>query len=129
MAGIIIGEDWSNVQKSKQFFLERHCFIDCRGKLTVARSSIWGFNVHVYTASHNIDSGVAKEVMLKEVFVGERVWIASDVILYNCNIMDGAIVSVGAVVRNMTVTPFTMVEGNPAKVVKFFNGQEWVRVE
>jgi acetyltransferase-like isoleucine patch superfamily enzyme len=129
MTGVIIGSNWGEVEKSKEFFLERYCFIDCRGRFVVARSSIWGFNITVLTASHNISTGRVEEVTLKEVIVDAHAWIASNAVLYNCTIGQGAIVSVGSVVSNMTVLPYTMVEGNPARVIKKFDGQKWERVD
>ena len=126
---MIIGDNWEDVQKSRKFFEERHCFIDCRGRLVVARSSVWGFNICVYTASHNISRGFVEEMLAREVVVRPHAWIASSVILYNCFIGDGAVVSVGSVVANMTVPPHTMVEGNPAKIIKKFENGQWSKVD
>jgi len=125
---MIIGDNWSKVEKSKEYFLGRHCFIDCRGELIIARSSNWGFNITVLTASHSIENGIFGEMIFKKVVVKRNAWIASNVVLYNCEIGESAIVSVGSVVANMQIEPFTMVEGNPAKVIKVFEGGEWKRV-
>lgn len=53
-----------------------------------------------------------------EVIIGDRVWIAyRAVILPGVTIGDGAVVGAGAVVTK-DVEPYTIVGGNPAKVIK-----------
>jgi len=62
----------------------------------------------------------------KPVTIDEGAQIYSFSLLYNCHIKHHAVVACGAVVRNMTVEPWTMVEGNPAKVIKKWDGERWV---
>lgn len=59
------------------------------------------------------------EIYNKDVIVNEDVWIASKVtLLYGVVIGRGAIIGAGSVVRN-SVPPYSVVFGNPAKVVGF----------
>jgi acetyltransferase-like isoleucine patch superfamily enzyme len=61
----------------------------------------------------------------RPVIVEKDAWICSNSVLYNCRIGEGAIVSVGTVVRSQTVAPYVMVAGNPARVIARFMAGEW----
>jgi acetyltransferase-like isoleucine patch superfamily enzyme len=55
---------------------------------------------------------------VKPVWIGDDVWIGSNsVILKGCTIGNGAIIASGSIVTK-NVEPFTIVAGNPAKLVK-----------
>ena len=61
--------------------------------------------------------------MVKEVRIGERVWIGNRaMVLKGVTIGDGAVVAAGAVVTK-DVPPKTMVAGVPARVIR--NNVEW----
>jgi acetyltransferase-like isoleucine patch superfamily enzyme len=68
-------------------------------------------------------------VVLRPVIIDDYAWIASDVVLYNCHIGEGAVVSVGSVVRSRDVPPWTMVEGNPARIIARYEGGEWIYLD
>ena len=56
----------------------------------------------------------------KDIIVEEEVWIAANVtLLAGAHIGRGAIVGAGSVVRNCNVPPYSIVCGNPAKVIGF----------
>jgi acetyltransferase-like isoleucine patch superfamily enzyme len=60
----------------------------------------------------------------KEIIIEDFVWIGMNcIILKGVTVGEGSIVSAGAVVRD-NVPPFSIVEGNPAKVVKQFNPED-----
>jgi acetyltransferase-like isoleucine patch superfamily enzyme len=128
--GCITAELPESVQLPADYFLIRGIFLDCRGHLEIAESSIWGCRVMVLTQSHDITSGKPEAVVNKSVVVERGAWIGSGALLYNCRIRHGAIVAAGAVVRNQTVEPHTMVEGNPARVIKRWDKGEgkWIAV-
>jgi len=119
----------ATVGKTAHYFAERHCRIDCRGPLTIHADSFWGYFVTVITKSHDIrlgtDSGMGLAYIDRPVIVDKAAWIGSDVVLYNCHIGEGAIVSVGTVVHSQEVKPWTMVAGNPAKVIARFADGKW----
>lgn len=81
----------------------------------------------VITLSHD-PADYNKGVVPKPVIIHKNAWICSRAILYNCEIGEGAVVAIGAVVRSMKVEPFTMVAGNPARVIKKFVNGKWVKV-
>ena len=113
-----------------QWFWER--WIDCidfRGDLQIRSQAITlGRKVSIITASHFIDEGAPGEISYKYVWIEANTYIGSRALLYNCHIGHNAVVACGAVVRNMVVPPFSMVEGNPAKIVKLWDGEEWRKV-
>lgn len=103
--------------------------IDYRGDLRVSPLSYFGFGVTIITQTHVIDKGsFTPYVKNKSVIVDEYAWITSKSILYDCHIMHHGIVSVGAVVDGITVEPFTIVAGNPARPVAKWNGTKWERL-
>lgn len=112
-----------------QYFRERGCRIDTRGTLRIHPASRWGFFVTVITQSHQRSKSetiVDGALVDRPVVVGPDAWICSGATLYNCIIGEGAIVSVGAVVRSQEVKPFVMVAGNPARVIARYIDGEWV---
>jgi len=61
----------------------------------------------------------------KNVRIEKGAWVGSFAILYNCTISEGCVVSVGSVVANQCLEPWTMVEGNPARVIARFIDGKW----
>ncbi len=116
------------------YFDQRDCWVDCRGKdmLQISGECFFGWDVKLITASHSVvdwpnDFG---NVIFKPIIIHRLAWITSFCILYNCEIGEGAIVAPGSVVCGQKVEPWTLVEGNPAKVIKKYNSttKKWERV-
>jgi len=115
----------------ESYYCERHCLIDYRGDLRVSPLSYFGFGVRVVTQSHAlVDGAFYAPAINKTVIVGDYAWVTSYAILYNCTISHHAIVSIGAVVTNMTVPPYTVVAGNPAKPIVRWDLEEkrWIKL-
>lgn len=114
----------------ESYYSIRQTILDFRGNLKISPLSYWGFFNRVITSSHSIDGGEFVGRMIdKTVIVDDYAWITSFAILYNCHIKHHGIVSIGSVVHSMTVEPYTIVEGNPAKVVARWDGKTWVRTK
>jgi len=114
------------IGKPLAYFNLRNIFLDCRGDLQIHPTSEWGWFVMIITASHDISSGQYSDgAVERKVIVDEYAWIGSRALLYNCHVKHHGIVACGAVVRNMTVEPFTIVEGNPAVPTRHFVDGEW----
>ncbi len=116
-----------DVGKSDHYFASRSCFVDYRGELKIDPTAEFGFNVCIFTATHYSNWLLGGKVGYRhiKVIIGPRAWICSNAVLFNCTIGEGAIVGLGAVVRSMDVESFTMVVGNPAKVIKVFEDGKW----
>ena len=128
-AGILCGELPDTVGHTEKYFGERGCRLDCRGPLVIHPESRWGFFVTVITKSHQRsknDTLTDGALVDRPVIVDRDAWIGSGATLYNCHIGEGAIVSVGAVVRSQEVKPFVMVAGNPARVIARCIDGEWI---
>lgn len=115
------------------YFAARGIFVDFRGPITIDKTVELGFNVRIYTATHDSNWLIENNrgIVYKPIVIGPKAWICSEAILFNCTIGEGAVVGLGAVVMNQTVEPYTMVIGNPAKVVKVYDHEQkkWVKLE
>lgn len=115
------------------YYAVRRTYLDFRGSLSIHPGSGWGSWIVVITWSHDVSTGTIVEgedmsrVVDRPVIVDEGAFIGSRAILYNCHIKHHAIVACGAVVRNMTVEPYTIVEGNPARPIKKFVDGKWIK--
>jgi len=83
--------------------------------------------VRTYSVSHH-PAKYEEGSVDRPVVIDDYAWMASDVVLYNCHVGEGAVVSVGSVVRSRDVPPWTMVEGNPARVIARYDHErgEWI---
>lgn len=112
----------------ESYFAMRYMWLDCRGPLTISSTAVFGFCVKIITRSHVMDGGEFDvHVVDKPVRIDDGAQVYSFSLLYNCHIKHHAVVACGSVVRNMTVEPWTMVEGNPARIVKYWDGEKWVK--
>ncbi len=97
------------------------CYINAQGGIRMGRYCHIAKGLTVLSSNHNFRSPISipyddKDV-LKPVTVGDAVWIGANVcILPGTTVGDGAILSMGAVVRG-AVPPCAIMAGNPASIV------------
>lgn len=99
--------------------------INCilQGKVSIGDNVMMGPEVWIYTRNHkhsDVDIPMKEQGFETEkpVSIGNDIWIGSRVtILPGVNVGDGAIIGTGSVVTK-DVPPYTIVGGNPAKVLK-----------
>ena len=128
----LVRGDWDASKVSNltpQYFWGRQTYLDFRGDLRVHPMITLGPNVKLLTASHDFSQGTLGPTVFKRVWIDEGAFVGGFSLLYNCHIKHHAIVACGAVVRNMTVEPHTIVEGNPAHVTRRFVDGKWIGVE
>lgn len=97
-----------------------HNFVYKQGKLVIGDRVSIAPSVIVILSSHSNFSNVSQSVSQKEryVIIGNDVWIGAGAIIMNgVTIGEGAIVGAGSVVTR-DVPPFTVVAGNPARIIK-----------
>ncbi|KAF2204283.1 maltose O-acetyltransferas-like protein [Delitschia confertaspora ATCC 74209] len=126
-----------NVSLGKNVFVNfNSVFLDtCR--ITIGSRTLVGPNVSFFAATHPLDpvvrKGTAGPEAGKEIHVGEDCWIGGNVvILPGVSIGKGSVVGAGSVVTR-DVPAFTVVVGNPAKILKKIetamdpaqSGSEW----
>lgn len=113
------------------YYAERYTTLDFRGVLKISNASYWGFGNVVITASHSVTSGTYSAPMIpKRVIVDDDAWITSCCVLHNCHIKHHAIVSIGTVVNGIVVEPYTVVSGNPARVIAYWDleKKKWIKL-
>jgi len=126
---VIQGKFPATIGRDEQYFHIRRTWLDCRGPLTIHKTAAFGFGVKILTLSHDMSGGeFMVRAIRKPVTIDEGAQIYSFSLLYNCHIKHHAVIACGSVVRSMTVEPWTMVAGNPARVIKKWDGERWVAV-
>lgn len=90
--------------------------------ITIGSRTLVGPNVSFYSGTHPLDpavrNGTAGPELGKEIHVGEDCWIGGNVsILPGITIGRGSVVGAGSVVTK-SVPDFTIVAGNPARVIR-----------
>jgi acetyltransferase-like isoleucine patch superfamily enzyme len=93
------------------------------GEITVSDYAFFGHNVSVLTGTHDWTKfGAERQVAVptsgRDVVIGEGVWVSSNaIIVAPCRIGAHAVVGVGSLVLR-DVEPYTVVAGNPARVIR-----------
>lgn len=98
-----------------------------RGTLVIGDRVSIAAGVIILLSSHSNNSAVSKLVSKRGdyVTIGEDVWIgAGSIIMNGVTIGNGAVVGCGSVVTH-DVAPHTVVAGNPAKVIRMINSDEY----
>lgn len=114
---------------TEHYFAERYTWLDFRGGLKIAKTAEFGIGNRIITWSHDIKSGqFVNTVSDRPVEIGEFAWVTSFCILYNCTIGHHAVVKIGSVVASMNVPPYTMVAGNPARMIAYWIGDKWEKM-
>ncbi|KAG2431722.1 hypothetical protein HXX76_009218 [Chlamydomonas incerta] len=97
------------------------CILDCN-KVTIGSRVLFGPNVQVYAAAHPLDGHVRNGTKGPEyalpISIGDDVWVGGGaIILPGVSVGSGSVVGAGSVVTR-NVEPFTVVAGNPARLVR-----------
>lgn len=88
-----------------------------KDKIEIGNGVVVSQNSYLCTASHDISSS-KMELVTAPIIIGDNVWIAAKAtILLNVTVNEGAVVGACAVVAK-DVSAWSVVVGNPAKVVK-----------
>jgi len=93
------------------------------GEITVGENAFFGHNVSVLTGTHDWTKfGAERQVAVpasgRDVVIEEGVWVSSNAIVVGpCHIGAHAVVGVGSLVLR-DVEPYTVVAGNPARVLR-----------
>ena len=102
--------------------MNHYCFIGARGDIIIGNNVIFGPRVSIFSENHNYsdqsrlinEQGVTKG----KTIIGDDVWVGANVsIMSGVEIGDGCVIASGAVVTK-SVSPYSIVAGIPAKVLK-----------
>jgi acetyltransferase-like isoleucine patch superfamily enzyme len=92
------------------------------GGVTIGDRTLIGFGAKIISGNHRMPEGRARihraGYVREPIVIGQDVWIgANAVVLPGIAIGDGAVVAAGSIVTK-DVAPYTIVGGNPARVIK-----------
>lgn len=126
--GVIVGELPDTVHKSEHYLVSRNMYVDCRGYLSIDESAHFGHGVRIITSTHSYINN-RKEWRQRATRVGvaveEGVFVGAFATLFNTKLEEGSVVSAGSVVLGRNVAPYTMVAGNPARVIARWAEDHW----
>ncbi|KAI9358253.1 maltose O-acetyltransferase [Zopfochytrium polystomum] len=109
-----------NIRLGKGVYFNFNCVVLDICPVTIGDRTLFGPNVQIYTACHPLDpveraTGVE---FGKPVSIGRDVWVGGNVtICPGVAIGDAAVVGAGSVVTK-NVEPYTVVAGNPARLIR-----------
>jgi len=111
--GLIIGNNVGIAQ---------NCFIQVRGTVRLGSNIMFGPNVSIFSENHGYQrtdiTMLEQPTSRKGVVIEDDVWLGTRcVILDGVTIGKGSIIAAGAIV-NISVPPYSVVAGVPAKVIK-----------
>lgn len=91
-------------------------------RVTIGKRVLFGPNVQIYAASHPLDGHVRQGIngpeFCKPVTIQDDVWVGGAVVICpGVTIGNNSVVGAGSVVTK-NVEPYTVVAGNPAKVIR-----------
>lgn len=94
-----------------------HVHIDYSGSLTIGDRSVISDGASIHTHSHGLDPHA--KPTYKKLTIGKDVWIGGEAMILPqvSRIGDGAVIGARAVVTK-DVAPYTVVAGNPARVIR-----------
>ncbi|WP_018143588.1 sugar O-acetyltransferase [Alloscardovia criceti] len=110
----------TNIEVGKNFFANYNLTILDPGKVTIGDNVMLASNVSIYTAGHPLhpesrNSGYEYGI---PVTIGDNVWVGGSVtILPGVTIGDNSVIAGGSVVVK-DVPAWTVVAGNPAKIIR-----------
>ena len=122
-----------NVKLGSHVNFNDNVFINGAGSLSIGDYFHSGVNLTVITSNHNYENAASipydKIQIQKKVQIGDFVWIGNNVtILPGVVIGEGAIIAAGSVVVK-NVPEYSIVGGNPAKVIKYRNIEEFNKLK
>lgn len=129
-----------NIQKLKpslkigeNFHATRDFVCQCAGKISIGNNVLVASNVFIIDFNHGKNpvekNYLDNDLEVSEVYIEDGVWIGnSAIILPGVRIGEKSIIAAGAVVSH-EVPPYSIVAGNPARVIKkyCFEQMAWIK--
>lgn len=84
-------------------YMNRGCMISCHGNVSIGDGCMFGPDVKIFDNNHKFakNSGVSPELKTGSVIIGNKCWIASNVILLKgANIGDYSVIGAGCVINS-----------------------------
>lgn len=123
--GVIIGDlegGNGSITIKRNSRISMRSLLDITGNIEIGKDVRIGPEVFIYTHNHKFDdqnNPIYKQgIVIKDVHIEDDVWIgAKSIILPGVTVGEGSIIAAGGVVTR-NVEPYTIVAGNPAKLIK-----------
>lgn len=134
--GILRCENWTNAQLiiGDKVYIGDDCLISCSNRIEIGSMTLLAHGVQIFdNDSHPVNPFLREQdyqavleqcpkarslILSSPIKIGERAWIGFNaIILKGIEIGEGSVVAAGSVVAT-DVPPYTIVAGNPAKVVR-----------
>lgn len=135
---ISIGHDINGHEKLEvgdNVWIGRNCKLSASGGLIIKAGTIISHNVEIWTNNHRYEAEDLRslpydaEFVTEPVIINENVWIGSRVIITSgVEIGEGAVIGAGAVVTK-DVPECAVVGGNPAKILKYRNREQYYKLK
>lgn len=109
-----------NIKLGQRFYANHHCVMLDAAAIDIGDDVMLGPAVQIYTVTHPMaaSSRVTGLEQAHPVTIADRVWIGGGtIILPGVSIGEGAVVAAGSVVKQ-NVAPYTLVAGQPARLIK-----------
>ena len=106
----------NKIQIGQNSVVNRNCYLDGRGRLIIGNNVSISPEVHLITASHDVNSEYF-DYFVKDIIVEDYVWIGTRAtILPGVKLGKGCVVAAGSTVTK-DVSAYDIVGGVPAKVI------------
>lgn len=124
-----------NIKLENNIHIQPGCKLFGNGGITIGEGTVMAHDIQILTQNHVYDAEdlecipYDKRYENKEVIIGKYVWIGAGVmILPGVKIGDGAVIGAGAVVVK-DIPEGAVAGGNPAKVLKFRNMENFNKLK
>lgn len=113
-----------NISFGKNVFINSGCHFQDQGGIEIGDGSLIGHNVVIATINHDLRPLLNRKNHYKPVKIGKNVWIGSNsTVLPGITVGDWAVIGAGSVVTK-DVDAYTIVAGNPARVIRRLTEEE-----
>lgn len=118
-----------NLELQDNIVIGEHAFINAHGGVLIKSGTITGPDIMIFSVNHVYDTDecvpFGEELSTKKVIIGENCWIGGKVfICAGVELGDGCVVAGGAVVTK-SFPNYSIIGGNPAKVIKMRNVEKY----
>ena len=116
-----------NLSVGNNVFVGYDNFIQAIGGVTIGNNVMTGPSVKIWSVNHNYQKGnilIQDQGQTKdEVIIEDGVWIAANAFISpGVHLPEGVVVSSGSVVGKKAYKPYSIIAGNPARVIGFREG-------
>lgn len=122
-----------NFKIDRTSHLKSGTFIEAQGGVTIGRYFHVGRGLTIFSGNHDYESAESipygNTSILKPVVIEDFVWCGANVtILPGVTIGEGAVIGAGSLVTH-DVPKYAVIGGNPAKVIKYRNEEQFLRLK